>query len=330
MKTENLISIMLCAWFLPLGAGCALAQELALPAVPITVEAYVSDPDGKPVEGAIVHLSLPRYRLGDQNQWADSNANKEGLAVVSGVAQQDYSVSVSKTGYYPTYGLHRNIDTNIGFQKYAIGVQKIDLELRPIKDPVHGISKFVDRLRIPVKDAPAGFDLEIGDWVAPFGKGKSADLVFSLSGYIKSNRDYDLKLTLSFSQAGDGLILAKYPPRIGSAFKFPYEAPLTGYKTQRGWRSSYDGKSLKMNFGNNGETNYIFRVRTEQDEKGNVRRALYGRIGGEVLLGGSVELVQNVNFTYVLNPDWTRNLEFDSRKIFEAGTGKLLVQPPSE
>jgi hypothetical protein len=304
-----------CACTLSITAGCAFAQQLTMPSVPITVEAHVRDPNGQPVVGAMVHLALPRYRLGDKGQRVDSITNVDGVATVSGTAQQDYSVSVEKTGYYPTQGPWHGINDEKSFQQYAVGTQKIDLELRPIRTPIRGIVKFVDRLRIPKKDEPVGFDLEVGDWVAPFGKGKAADFVFSLAGYIRSNRDYNLKLTLSFSNPADGLQLAKFPPRIGSAFKFPYEAPLNGYEKNRVWNSAYDGKTMKMNFGPNDETNYLFRVRTELDEKGDVRRALYGVVVGEVFLGGSFDTGQTVTFTYALNPDGTRNIEFDPAKI---------------
>lgn len=327
---KGLLTLTLCAWLLSLGAGCAFAQELAMPAVPITVEAHVHDRDGKPVEGATVNLSLPRYRMGDKNEQASALTDREGVATVSGIAQQDYEVGAGKSGYYYTVGPWRGINAEKDFQQYAVGVQKIDLELRPIRNPIRSIVKFVDRVRIPASDAPVGFDLEVGDWVAPHGQGRSPDLLFKLGGYIHSNRDYNLNLTLTFSREGDGLVPTELPEREGSAFKFPYEAPLVSYEPQRTWFSSYDGKTMKNNFGSNAKTAYIFRVRTELDEGKNIRRALCGTINSEILLGGSSEGGQTVSFVYRLNPDWNRNLEFDLKKMFEAGTGKLLVQPPPE
>lgn len=327
---KKMLTLTVCAWLLSLTAGCALAQELAMPAVPITVEAHIRDADGKPVEGATIHLVFPRYRLGDKNQLTEGITDGDGITTVSGIAQQDYKIGVDKAGYYHTTGPWRGINDEKGFQQYAVGVQKIDLELRPIRNPIRCIVKFMDRARIPASDAPVGFDLEAGDWVAPYGQGRNSDLHFKLGGYIHSNRDYDLNLTLTFSCEGDGLVQTELPEREGSAFKFPYEAPLTGYEPQRTWFSSYDGKTTKNNFGSNAKTAYIFRVRTELDEKKNIRRALCGTINSEILLGGSSEGGQTVSFIYRLNPDWTRNLEFDSKKMFEAGTGKLLVEPPPE
>jgi len=312
MNTLIVTPLLACAFLMT--TGCALAQEIAMPAIPITVKADVHDPEGNPVEGAVVHLSLPRYRLGDRNEWVDAATNAAGMAIASGIAQQDYHVSVNKIGYYSTSGPHRGIDTDKGFKQYAVGVQEIHLELRPIRNPIVGISKDVDRLRIPAFDKLIGFDLEAGDWVAPYGKGKVADFIFNVGGYFKGLNDYDQSLTLSFSKHGDGIMQFKKPKQLGSSLKWPYEAPLSGYESQRVWRKTFDGKKRTTNLDNRGDMNNLFRVRTELDEHGNVRRAMYGVISNEVVIGGNNEIGRNVSFTYALNPDWTRNLEFDPAK----------------
>jgi len=303
-------TLRMSAWLFLLTAGCANAQEFIFHDTPITVEARVFDPEGRPLEGAMVSLALPRYALGDRGQRIEAKTNADGIATISGSAHQDYSISVSKPGYYPTQGPHRSINTEKSFQRNAVGVQKIDLELRPIRNPVIGISKDVDRLKFPAFDKPLGFDLEIGDWIAPYGKGKTVDFILTVEGYFKSLNDYDQSLTLTFNNPGDGIILFKRPKQLGSALKWPYEAPLSDYESQRVWRKIFDGKTHTSNLDNSGETNYLFRVRTELDERGNVRRAMHGIISNEVVIGGNNEIGRNVSFTYALNPDWTRNIEF--------------------
>src|SRR6185369_13502251 len=158
-------------------------------------------------------------------------------------ARQDYAVDAEKPGYYPTRGPHRSIDTEKAFNANALGVQKIDLELRPIKHPVHSITRFVDRLPMPKTGGMVGFDLEFGDWVATYGKGRTTDFIFKAEGYVKSPTDYDLTLALSFSNPSDGVIRTKFTPELGSAFKFPYEAPLAGYGSRLDSRKAFDGKT---------------------------------------------------------------------------------------
>jgi len=312
MKT--LIAIVLGSWAYLLASGCAIAQELMMPAIPITVEAHVRNSDGNPVEGATVNLSLPRYRLGDRNEKTSALTNEQGLAIVKGIAQQDYILGAGKNGYYYTVGPHRDINDEKSREQYSAGVQKIDLELRAVRNPIKGIRKGVDRVNLPAFDTPLGFDLEVGDWIAPYGKGKTSDFVFTVRGYFRTLNDYDQSLTLTFSNPGDGITLFKHPEQFGSALKWPYEAPLNGYESQRVWRKTFDGKTRTTNLDNSGETNYIFRVRTELDEHGNLRRAMHGVISSEVVIGGNNEIGRNLSFTYAVNPDWTRNIEFDPVK----------------
>jgi hypothetical protein len=116
-----------------------IAQELMMPAIPITVEARVRDSDGNPVEGATVNLSLPRYRLGDRNEKASALTNEQGLAIVKGIAQQDYILGAGKSGYYYTVGPHRDINDEKSRERYSSDVQKIGLSLRqnPKSDSWH-------------------------------------------------------------------------------------------------------------------------------------------------------------------------------------------------
>jgi hypothetical protein len=316
MKT--LITPTYCACALLLAPGCAIAQQVVMPAVPITVEARVRDVDGSAVENATVYLALPHYgEQATRGQRVEAKTNKEGVAMLSGVAQQDYGVSVEKLGYYRTQGPHRGINDDKSFQQYAVGVQKIPLELRPIRNPIVGLSRDVDRRPLPKTDGPMGFDLEIGDWVAPHGKGRTADFIFELDGRFTSSRDYDQEFKLRFSRPQDGIAVFKHPKEIGSALKWPYEAPLAGYEPSRTWLLKWSlkegGRRTTIDLG--GETNYLFRVRSEVDEKGNVVRAIYGVVSGDFIpVGGNNEIGRNVSFTYALNLDGTRNLEFDPEK----------------
>lgn len=314
MKT--LLTLSFGAWAL-LSPGCIIAQELVMPAVPITVEVHVHDSEGFPVEEAIVHLALPRYREGDRDQKSEAKTDKAGMAMVSGIAQQDYILAAERDGYYFTQGPHRGINSESGLRKYATGVQKIDLELRPIRNPIKGIRRGVDRRPLPMADGPMGFDLEVGDWVAPFGKGRTADFIFELDGRFTSSRDYDQKFTLRFSRPQDGITVFRHPKEIGSALKWPYEAPLSGYESSRTWivRWSIKEGGLGTTVNLSGETNYIFRVRSEVDGKGNIIRAMYGVVSGDFIpVGGNNEIGRNLSFTYAVNPDWTRNIEFDPEK----------------
>ncbi len=71
------------------------------------------------------------------------------------------------------------------------------------------------------------------------------------------------------------------------------------------------------------EVPYFIRIRTELDEEGEVTRALYGRIdiGGTnasiVWSPAHLRMPATIGFRYYINPDGTRNMEFDpERNLF--------------
>jgi len=156
---------------------------------------------------------------------------------------------------------------------------------------------------MPAFDTPVGFDLTAGDWVAPHGKGASADIF--LNAHLEKRADYDsdYKLTVSFPNAGDGIQEFRVGPEDGSALRSSQEAPADGYQPQ--WiqtRTVRPGQGYSGNRDRN--RNYYFRVRTVLDEQGNVKSALYGKIYGDFM-----------QFRYYLNPTPNdRNVEFDPKR----------------
>ena len=282
----------------------------------ITVRVFVHDPNGKPVEGASVNLALPRYGRNQSDQRDIQPTNPIGVAIVKGKAEQDYAIFAEKPGYYPTFGPHRDLASAKSVDQYAARTQEVDIELRPILNPVAGIQREFDALLIPELNKPFGFDLEVGDWVTPYGRGNATDLIFQLDGYFKTPDDYSFKLRAVFSHDGDGLqaVTVASEPHHGSAFQLPYEAPLDGYEKVHVWERTHIGKERVMTGEWKGGTEFIFRIRTVLDPSGNVLRALYGHLGGNVDFRGKPEEGYRLSFYYWLNPEWTRSLEADPKK----------------
>jgi hypothetical protein len=190
----------------------------------------------------------------------------------------------------------------------------------------------------------AAFDLEKRDWVAPDGKGEKPDLVFSLERKGDEEQG-EATLKLNFSKPGDGLIPVPTFIPGGSDFRLPREAPAAGYLPERTWRRRWTDAAtperLKLSdeFTHEVQRNlkanpppvaYIFRVRTLLNENGEVVSALYGKFlcatavqqteyGGEFMWGPQYHTkTAKIVFTYCLNPDGTRNLEFDvKRNLFK-------------
>ena len=68
------------------------------------------------------------------------------------------------------------------------------------------------------------------------------------------------------------------------------------------------------------DQNYIFRVRTKVNERGEIISALYGKIHGRIETGGYLQPLPRLQFTYYLNPTPNdRNIEFDPEKNLFGG-----------
>ena len=176
-------------------------------------------------------------------------------------------------------------------------------------------AKIIRGLKIPVIDKPIGFDLEKGDWVAPYGTGVINDFIFTCNHQSKSYNEFKVINKLSFSNENDGIQVFEIEEANRSEFLWPYNAPLDGYQKSltkskmRNWegvtKNNLNSESNKFQ-----KAYYIFRVRTKLNDDGNIISAMYGKVEGEI----SVSRTPSVSFIYYLNPDGTRNLEYNPQK----------------
>ena len=151
-----------------------------------------------------------------------------------------------------------------------------------------------------------GYDLMLGDWVSPYGKGAHADLFVMEELNKQSLSDYYYKLTITFPNKGDGIQEFSVPDsEKGSALRSPHEAPVDRYEPQL-VRENYHHPDQPGKADYDENRNYFIRVHTVLDQNGNIKSALYGKIYGDP---------EQVNFRYFLNPTPNdRNVEFDPKK----------------
>jgi hypothetical protein len=156
--------------------------------------------------------------------------------------------------------------------------------------------KYVMGLKLPEYNKQIGYDLMIGDWVGPYGKGINSDILFT-ENHADEKSGYTF--TIGFPKEGDGLQEFTLPDReIGSGLRSPHEAPVDGYQSKHEQTQMPDPNR-----------NYFFRVRTAKDHEGNIVSAHYGKIYGDFM-----------QFTYYLNPTPNdRNIEFDPKQNLLGG-----------
>jgi hypothetical protein len=258
----------------------------------------VVDDDGQPVTSAKAGVGYYTNRV---------STSINGLTDTNGIFTASHSsyggelgFAAEKAGYYTT-----RIPYLLGFDYNATKWNPVQtLMLKKIVKPIPMYAKRIDA-QPPADGKPIGYDLMVGDWVAPYGKGINPDILFTREYNRKSLQDYDYKLTVSFPKAGDGIqeFLVPYKNMEGSALRSPHEAPTNGYQPQIvRLNISHPGQKLIFDYDENRA--YFIHVRTVLDENGNVKSALYGKIYGDFM-----------QFSYYLNPTPnSRNVEFDPKR----------------
>jgi hypothetical protein len=274
---------------------------------------FVVDEYGEPIEGARAGIAFEKNKAVEPGVDITS---VDGLTDAHGrfTAQHSNDSNVitygsEKDGYYSSSGEYRFSDRGpIGWKPWN---PELKVVMRKIENPVPMYAKKIE-IEMPIVGKKVGFDLKKADWVIPYGQGTYSDLIFSLEKEIKSINDMKAKLTIEFDNAHDGIKIVKEDRKFGSDFKLSRFAPEVGYEKQLTLEvSRYPGQMFKESFER--KDNYVFRVRSEEQD-GKLKRAMYGKILGPLKFAPFRSKTALVEFKYYLNPDYTRNLEFDPKR----------------
>ncbi|MDX1764111.1 MAG: hypothetical protein R3231_07310 [bacterium] len=218
----------------------------------------------------------------------------------------------TKEGYYRSYHDYKFKEKKLG--RWQPWNPTIEVVLRKVENPVPMYARNTrwSGMEIPVVGEPVGFDLTAYDWVAPYGKGGHADFIFKLEKRFVSRKDFDSKLTLTFSNPLDGIQVYKDDRKLGSDFKLPRFAPETGYLNEyTRSKKRVPGSYFEEDFEE--DNNYFFRIRSEEKD-GKLVRAMYGKIQGEIVFEPMGRDTAGIHFKYYHNPDYTRNMEYDPKQ----------------
>lgn len=277
------------------------------------VTLHITDDEGSPVSNANVtagYYIKPPSGSDEAESHKSGTTDADGLVMLSAHSGPAIWCGANKVGYYSTTSMEYDFANKAGDQ-WLPWNPGIEITLDRIVDPIPMYAKSVEK-GPPVFNQPVGYDLMLGDWVAPNGRGQTTDIIFTAEYHKKSLQDYDYKLIVSFPNAGDGIQEFKAG---GGGLRSPYEAVENGYEPQlTRLNISHPGQPLVFDYDKS--RNYFFRVRTLLDANGNVKSALYGKIYGDFM-----------HFTYYLNPTPnSRNVEFDPKQnllIFKSGEPQI-------
>ena len=286
----------------------------------VNLDVQVVNERGETIEGAQVQVSYPG-RISGQGESFKRLSDEEGRASFSGSSFFKLRVKAEKAGYYDS---SQEVTTFERMDRENVYSDRaVTLALREVKNPV---PMYAYRLDTQLQDTakPKGFDLFKNDWVAPWGTGETADVLFSITGFYNDKFNYDSTLLLEFPNNGDGI--AAFQANGQSHFKSPYKAYEEGYTPSKQWRKSRrpkpdNPKRHTITDDTKHDANYIIRIRTVLDENGEVVSALYGKIYGDFSFGGATEEASYLKSGFLyLNPTPNdRNLEYDPKQNLMKG-----------
>ncbi|MEX0323144.1 MAG: hypothetical protein AB3N63_13360 [Puniceicoccaceae bacterium] len=270
------------------------------------IEFTVVDEAGIPVEDARITASDP----GPGN--LTGTTNTDGKLRLRLAAQISLTIEVNHPEFYTTRGRI----WQSGMEKISTGSyqprempENFDVILKRIRDPMEMVYRMY-RGHAPRSDKPVGFDLLLGDWIAPHGAGKTPDLLFRFHEINIQKNAFKGSMTLTFPNEGDGIrsFIAPRPhsQQYGSALAPPHKAPNDGYRPSLSYSLSQVQGQPRVDY-KKPDRHYIFRSRTITDSEGRIRKACYGWILGEIEFDPRDPKGPQLAFTYHFNPDPSPN-----------------------
>ena len=269
----------------------------------------VVDSKGNPVAGAKVSAGF--YNPRNEADGMDGTTDANGQFTASGTPNGDMHYQITKDGYYKTessYWFYRQNDPLIVKDgRWQPWNPTNTVVLKEVRHPVPMFARKLE-IKMPVQNVPVAFDFEKGDWVAPYGKGITADMMIRYSntntgpGFL----DFSRQLEMTFSKATDGILVL--PIDGSSSLRSLYEAPESGYSPSlliQCDRTTYKVmKRVDLD-----ENHYaIFRVRSATNDNGQLVSANYGKIYGPIqygILGGQHIRIESYYFNPMARGIWS-------------------------
>lgn len=266
-------------------------MAFALYAERVSLTYKVMDEDGNPIEGVRVETivetekSLSKWNGSSQYDRYVQRTDSNGMASSTIKSQNgDFEVCLRAEGYYDEVN-----STNRFAASYNMKLNRFVFEekektlcctLRKIKNPVVMRITHSLKWRIPLKEGSYPFDLEVGDWVTPRGKGRTADLeiLYTQAAVTESNKM--CRGVLRFPNGG-AYVKTK---SLSRSFQSDYEADTNAvFVSEFPFEYNFDKTGGPRHIRGNilGDSEYlVFRIREQRDGESKIISANYGKLYG--------------------------------------------------
>ena len=262
----------------------------------------VCDDEGAPVSNASVRVE---FDLLPDPYSVYGKTDSNGVVVVRGKTNGNkVSFFVGKDGYY---GSHKEIsyvargkECNVENGKWQTKEDETKIYMRPIKNPLKMSSASVRNYKFTREIAKwIGYDLEVNDFIKPYGQGSVADFEVYL--------DWDKVYSLASKQMGFKIKFAEQysgyyvVPKDGiSEFGTPYSAVAKApFMQEASFYSRKEGKRQRNTFDES--KCWVVRSRCKVDENGRLVSANYSVIR-YLGMSGSRDLMAGFTFCGAFNP----------------------------
>ncbi len=242
----------------------------------IWIQLSVIDDGGAPVADADVRATLSFH---DGFRHVQGRTDSLGNVSVRGMTTgDDIVLRIVKDGYYSSeyktsylrFAENRAVEDG----KWQPWGEKRTLVLRKILHPVQ-LKRFYGFLDVPMTNEWIGLDLEIGDWIAPHGKGKTEDLQLNVSwdGLPKTkSRDCSVEVrvpgNLNAGYFSNKIIESEYASAIRANTNAIYTVSAFN------WIERVKGVRMKENSYWKGR-DFVVRLRSEANAEGLIVKANY-------------------------------------------------------
>jgi len=302
-----------------LGAFCAFPSEGGdWFSCPAEITLQIVDENGQPIEGVDVEgyfwSPYTHDAVGDPFV---VRTDKDGKCLLVGTGYRSLAGVARAVGYYPTEFDISLGDKNLAHEQGRWSLQSSTVILKGMRNP---IPMYANRVvaYIPEQNKPIGFDMEKGDWIIPYGKGRVSDFVVNYTTRQEAVHQYMKQMHFSVPTTRGGFFVKKLD--LFSAFVSDYSAPADEYIPSYLFEQKRTPERIETSKDLQDDEYFIIRSRVVTNDAGEVVSANYSKIYGPIRYA----LWRNqkrIEFVYYFNPTPNdRNLEFDmSRNLLPGG-----------